>query len=203
MEYSTETVEIEEICEDGNPVKKFKQIVSGYDPTYITDWKNDTNFKSWVEKTKKGGESTAATNTTYQLDGGETTELIEFATNETNDSVEVTTYRKTISTPTIPPVRNNRSGKRQIRVVDPNIQTFVCVEHNENISLDCRYCRIASGFKKKSTQRIVQNDEISSTGKVTVAIPKKDPDITPLTNVKIFHYFFFVQLIRCDASCKF
>lgn len=198
MEFSTETVEVEEICEDGNPVKKFKQIVGTYDPRFITDWKNDPNFKQWVQKTKKDGETATATVTTYQLDGTETTECIELSTNETNNQIEVKTIQKTIVANAIPPPRHTRPAKRQIRVMDPNLPAFVCTEHNENISLDCRYCRIASGFKKKSSQRIVQNDEISSSGKVTVAIPKRESvDIAAAKNVisllEIFSFFMSIS----------
>lgn len=188
MEYTTETVEIEEICEDGVPTKKFKHIVSGFDPRFITtDWKNDPNYKSWVEKTKKDGESSTATVTTYQLDAG-TSECIELSTAEVTHQIEPKTFKKTT---TITPARNNRAGKRQIRVIDPNMPAFVCTEHNENISLDCRYCRIASGFKKKNAQKTVQNAEISSTGKVTVAIPRKEPNIVALKNVTVSPLFSF------------
>ncbi|XKL64804.1 hypothetical protein PGB90_004890 [Kerria lacca] len=173
MEYTTETVEVEEICDDANPAKKFKKIVKGYDQKFVTDWKNDPNYKSWVEKTKKEEDETPIV-TTYHFEAGETTECIELGTDDQKHQIEIKTIQKPNVVNTTTPIKNTRSGKRQIKVMDPNLPAFVCTEHNENISLDCRYCRIASGFKKKNSQKHVQNDEISSSGKVTVAIPKRD-----------------------------
>lgn len=171
MEYTTETVEVEEICDDQNPAKKLKKVVKGYEQKYVTDWKNDPNYKSWVEKTKKDDEPATYYETT------EPTECIEIDANGQKLSVvEVKNVRKPGPSSTTLK-NNNRSVKRQIKVMDPNLPAFVCTEHNENISLDCRYCRIASGFKKKSSQKYVQNDEISSSGKVTVAIPKPNPNM--------------------------
>lgn len=171
MEYTTETVEVEEICDDQNPAKKFKKVVKGYDQKYVTDWKNDPSYKNWVEKPKKDDEPT------YQFEATEATECIEIDTSVQKHQavVEVKNVRKPGTSNAT--VKNNRSNKRQIRVIDPNLPAFVCTEHNENISLDCRYCRIASGFKKKNSQKYVQNDEISSSGKVTVAIPKPSANL--------------------------
>lgn len=171
MEYATETVEVEEICDDQNPAKKLKK-----DPKFGTDWKNDPSYKNWVEKKKDD-------DPTFQYETAETAECIEIDTNgQKHQTIEVKTVRKP-GPSNLPAVKNNRSMKRQIKVMDPNLPAFVCTEHNENISLDCRYCRIASGFKKKSTQKHVQNDEISSSGKVTVAIPKPNPTLLQQKNL--------------------
>ncbi len=173
-----DTVEVEEICEDGSPAKKFKKMVKVYDQKFVTDWKNDPNYKSWVEKTRK--DEDGSTMTTYTFEGGDAAECIELDTEDQGNQMDIKTIQKPIITrPTIP-AKNNRGAKQQIKVTDPNQPAFVCTEHNENISLDCRYCRIASGFKKKNSQRTVQNDEVTSTGKVTVAIPKRDVSVVPV-----------------------
>lgn len=173
MEFTAETVEVEEICEDGVPTNQYKKVVKAFDSKFVTDWKNDPNYKNWVDKTAKENET--VTVTAYQYDSSEPTECIEVEQNGQKRTVEVVkTVPKANPRTTAISARNNRGVKRQITVMDPNLPAFVCTEHNENISLDCRYCRIASGFKKKNAQKSVQNDEISSSGKVTVVIPKRE-----------------------------
>lgn len=173
MEFTTETVEVEEICDDQSPAKKLKKVVV---KDYVSEWKADSDYKSWVEKSSKKDDEIAATYSYATTDGTETVEL------DPNDQkrhqlIEIKSVKKANTPNTSGAVKNNRSTKRQIKVLDPNLPAFVCTEHNENISLDCRYCRIASGYKKKSSQKYVQNNEISSSGKVTVAIPKANPAI--------------------------
>lgn len=191
MEFTTETVEVEEICEDGT-IHRNTETSSLEDGTvkYVINWPNATSDDS-SEKVVTDGEE--ATIITYQFDMGEATECVELPTTEVKQ-----TQRAQVAVKSNPPKKqintsatfnkNNRGTKRPVKTLDPNMPAFVCTEHEDNFSLECRYCRIAAGVKKKGIPKTVQNNEITSSGgKVTVAIPKRDASCVSVNYNNYYH----------------